>query len=90
MTAYRLHILGREKINNELKNIFLHDKSNNLRNLTSNTSENQTTSILAKNGVVEKKNYFSLKVKLFFKKDKSKNEIIKFDQLIIDLSNLST
>lgn len=83
--------LVEKKINNELKNIFLHDKSNNLRNLTSNTSENQTTSILAKNGVVEKKKLFLFKGQIISsKKDKSKNEIIKFDQLIIDLSNLST
>ena len=28
-----------KKINNEFKNIFLHDKGNNLKNLSSNTSK---------------------------------------------------
>ena len=39
-----------KKINNELKNIFLNDKGNNLRNLSSNSSDTHETTIIAENG----------------------------------------
>ena len=42
-------------MNNEIKNIFLHDKGNNLKNFSSNISETDSTTILAKNGIVEGK-----------------------------------
>ena len=48
-----------KKIDNELKNIFLHDKGNNLKNLSSNYSNTKDTTIVAENGLVnEKKNDF--------------------------------
>ena len=47
-----------DKSNNELKNIFLHDKGDNIKNLSSNISKTQTTTIIAKNGMVEKKDVF--------------------------------
>ena len=37
-----------EKNNNELKNIFLHDNGNNLKNLSSNSSKIKSTTIIAK------------------------------------------
>ena len=52
-----------DKSNNELKNIFLHDKGDNIKNLSSNISKTQTTTIIAKNGMVEKKRCFYLMVK---------------------------
>ncbi len=80
-----------EKNNNELKNIFLHDKGNNLKNLSSDITKTQNTTILAKSGIVEKKKMFLFKGQIITsKKDNTKNEIIKFDQLNIDLSDLST
>ena len=54
-----------KKVGNEIKNIFLHDKSRNLKNLSTNISNNVDTTIIAQNGVVDKKNYFYLMVKLF-------------------------
>ena len=80
-----------DKSNNELKNIFLHDKGDNIKNLSSNISKTQTTTIIAKNGMVEKKKMFLFNGQIITSsKDNSKNEIIKFEQLIIDLGDLST
>jgi len=67
-----------DKNNNELKNIFLHDKGDNIKNLSSNISKTQTTTIIAKNGMVEKKKMFLFNGQIITSsKDNSKNEIIK-------------
>tara|TARA_B100000963_G_scaffold295620_1_gene266622 strand:+ start:247 stop:1359 length:1113 start_codon:yes stop_codon:yes gene_type:complete len=80
-----------KKIGNEVQNIFLHDKSRNLKNLSTNISNDVDTTIIAKNGIVEKKKLFLFNGQIISsKKDKNKNEVIKFDQINIDLSNLST
>ena len=44
-----------KKINNELQNIFLHDKGNNLRNLSSNASDTFETTIISENGIIDEK-----------------------------------
>ena len=44
-----------KKVDNELKNIFLHDKGNNLKNLSSNYSNTKDTTIVAENGLVNEK-----------------------------------
>ena len=83
--------LVEKKFNNELKNIFLHDKSNNLKNLSSNIADNLSTTIIANNGIIDKKKLILFKGQIITsKKDKLKNEIIKFDQLNINLSKLNT
>ena len=80
-----------KKIGNEIQNIFLHDKSRNLKNLSSNISSNVDTTIIAQNGVVDKKKLILFNGQIISsKKDQSKSEIIKFDQINIDLSKLST
>jgi len=80
-----------KKFNNEVQNIFLHDKGNNIRNLSSNIANLSSTTIVARNGVVDKKKLFLFNGQIISsKKDKSENEIIKFEQLNIDLSNLTT
>tara|TARA_B100000575_G_C23142030_1_gene664884 strand:+ start:926 stop:2080 length:1155 start_codon:yes stop_codon:yes gene_type:complete len=80
-----------DKSNNELKNIFLHDKGDNIKNFSSNISKTQNTTIIAKNGMVEKKKMFLFNGQIITSsKDNSKNEIIKFEQLIIDLGDLTT
>ena len=80
-----------KKINNEVENVFLHDKSNNLKNLSSNISEISSTTIVAKNGLIDKKKFYLFKGQIISsKKDNEENEIIKFEQLNIDLSDLST
>ena len=79
-----------KKINNELKNIFLNDKGNNLRNLSSNSSETNETTIVAENGIIEEKKLYLFNGQIISSKKNSENEIIKFEQLNIDLSNLTT
>ena len=53
-----------KKIDNELENIFLNDKGKNLRNLSSNFQETSETTIVAENGIIEKK------IKCFYLMDK--------------------
>ena len=78
-------------MNNELKNIFLHDDKNNLKNLSSNISKTKSTTIISENGIVEKNKLFLFNGQIISsKKDKSKNEVIKFEQLTINLGDLTT
>tara|TARA_B100000963_G_C22618531_1_gene668645 strand:- start:271 stop:1395 length:1125 start_codon:yes stop_codon:yes gene_type:complete len=79
-----------KKVNNELKNIFLHDKGNNLKNLSSNTSKTKSTTIIAKNGIADTKMMLMFNGQIITTKKNLENEIIKFDQLNIDLSSLNT
>ena len=78
-----------KKINNELKNIFLHDKGNNLKNLSSNTSKITSTTIIAKSGIANDKMLVMLNGQIISTKENFENEIIRFEQLNIDLSSLS-
>ena len=80
-----------KKINNEIKNIFLHDKGNNLKNLSSNISKTSDTTILARNGLIDNRKLYLFNGQILTSKnDKSENEIIKFEQLNIDLGDLTT
>ena len=79
-----------KKINNEVKNIFLYDKGNNLKNLSSNIKDIKSTTIIAKNGIVDKKIFLFSGQIISSKRNSNENEIIKFEQLNIDLSDLST
>ena len=78
------------KVDNEIENVFLYDKGNNIKNLSSNSSEINTTSIIAKNGIIYEKKLLLFNGQVITSKKDSANEIIKFEQLNIDLSNLST
>tara|TARA_X000001036_G_scaffold438051_1_gene484887 strand:- start:1028 stop:2161 length:1134 start_codon:yes stop_codon:yes gene_type:complete len=81
-----------KKINNEIYNVFIHDKTNILKNLTSDQSEKSSTTIVAKDGIIQDRK----KLILFngqiisTQKENLKNSIIKFEQLNINLKNLST
>ena len=77
-----------KKINNELKNIFLHDKGNNLKNLSSNTSKISSTTILAESGIANDKLLVMFNGQIISTKENFENEIIKFEQLNIDLRSL--
>ena len=70
--------------------IFLNDKGNNLRNLSSNATETNETTIIAENGIIEEKKLYLFNGQIISSRKESENEIIKFEQLNIDLSNLST
>ncbi len=79
-----------KKFNNEIQDIFLHDKGNNLKNLSSNISETTETTILAKSGIIEEKKMFLFNGQIISSRKNSENEIITFEQLNISLDNLST
>ena len=79
-----------EKIGNQVKNIFLQDDSNILKNLSANKTSANTNTIIAKSGVVDDKSMLLFKGKIISSDNiEFKNEIIKFDQLKIDLSEIS-
>ena len=83
-------IVERKK-NNEVQNIFLFDKGRNLKNLSSNITDITSTTIIARDGLVDKKKFYLFNGQIIStKKDNSENEIIKFEQLNINLSDLST
>ena len=79
-----------KKIDNQLQNIFLHDKGNNFTSLSSNIESGNETVILAENGVVNNKKMFLFNGQIISSKKNLDSEIIKFKQLNIDLSDLST
>ncbi len=80
-----------KKVGNEIQNIFLYDDGNNLKNFSSNISKASSTTIIAENGVIEKRNMFLFNGQIISsKKENKKNEVIKFEQLNINLGDLTT
>ena len=79
-----------KKQNNSMQNIFLHDKGNNLKNLSSNIADTNETTVTAENGILEENSMFLFNGQIISGKKNSESEIIKFEQLTIDLSNLTT
>ena len=72
----------------KLKNIFLNDNGNNLNNLLLMSSKIDDTTIIAEKGlIVNKRNLFLINGQIISVK-KNKIEIIKFEQLSINLNNL--
>ena len=83
-------LIVEKKINNELKNIFLHDKGNSLKSLSSNTAETNSTTIISESGISKNKVMILFNGQIISTKKNSDTEIIKFEQINIDLSNLSS
>ena len=80
-----------KKIGNEIKNIFMYDKNNNLKSLSSNSQNTSSTTVIAREGLIDKKRMFLFNGQIISsKRDNKKNEIIKFEQLSIDLSELNS
>ena len=79
-----------KKSDNEIKNIFLHDEGSNFINLSSNIAEISTTTIFAENGFIENRRIFLFNGQILTSKKNSDNEIVKFQQLSIDLTGLKT
>ena len=81
-----------KKFNNEVENIFLHDTGNNLKNLSSNVSNTTSTTVIAERGIIDKRKMtlFNGQIISSKKNNIDENEIIKFQQLNIDLKNLAT
>lgn len=79
-----------KKINNEIQNIFLHDTGQNLKNFSSNISNSSSTTIVAEKGIVENKGLFLINGEIISNKKLSQeSDIIKFEQLNIDLKELN-
>jgi len=80
-----------DRFKNNIKNVFIHDNSNTLKNLTSNQNKNSSTTVLAQDGLVEEKKMVLFNGQIISSnKNNTKSEIIKFEQLNIDLKNLQT
>ena len=79
-----------EKKSNEIKNIFLQDNANILKNLSSNNIRNKSNTIIAGSGLVEDKKLVLFNGQIISSnKTNTENDIIKFQQLNIDLNNFS-
>ena len=80
-----------KKINNEIQNIFLHDTGKNLKNLSPNISSETNTTVVAEKGIVKERKMFLFNGQIISSKSSNEEtEIIKFEQLNIDLSDLVT
>ncbi len=80
-----------KKINNEIKNIFLHDTGKNLKNLSPNISNELNTTVVAETGIVKERKMFLFNGQIISSKSSNEEtEILKFEQLNIDLSELVT
>ena len=80
-----------KKLKNKIDNVFIHDNSNTLKNLTSNNEGNISTTIAARSGIVEEKEMVLFNGQIISSKNNnSENEIVKFKQLNINLENLKT
>ena len=80
-----------KKNKNNVENVFIYDDSNTLNNLTTNQEGSISTTISAKSGLVEEKKMVLFNGQIISsRKENKKNEIIKFEQLNINLENLQT
>ena len=78
-----------DKFENQLKNIFLHDKSNILKNISSDQKTETSSTIIAKTGIVEEKKLILFNGLIISEsKGNIQNDIIKFEQIDIELRNL--
>jgi lipopolysaccharide export system permease protein len=79
-----------KKFKNEIKNVFLQDKQNILKNISSEKFSKGTNAIIAAQGIVEKNNLILLNGSIISSdKQNLKNNIIKFEQLNLSLNNLT-
>ena len=80
-----------KKFKNEIQNVFIHDKSNTLKNLTAEKSSRSTTTILSEKGIVGEKKMVLFNGQIISTdRNNLKNNVVKFEQLNIDLKNLKT
>ena len=80
-----------DKSGNQIKNIFLQDSSNVLKNITTTANKNSLTTIIASTGLVEEEKMILFNGQIITSnEDNEENDFIKFEQLIIDLQNLQT
>tara|TARA_Y100001958_G_C21243157_1_gene571807 strand:- start:3300 stop:4424 length:1125 start_codon:yes stop_codon:yes gene_type:complete len=80
-----------DKFENQIKNIFLQDSADVLKNISTANEKKPSTTIIASKGLVEQKKMVLFNGQIISSnKDNKENEIIKFEQLNIDLKNLTS
>ena len=80
-----------KKFDNRLENVFIHDKSNILKTLTDVSEDASTTTIVSREGLVEKTKMLLFDGQIISTgKNNTKNNMVKFKQLNINLNNLQT
>ena len=79
-----------KKINNEVDKLFIHDTGNNLKNFSSNIDDVSSTTIIAEKGIINERNMFLINGQIISAKKKDTVEVINFEQLDINLTNLTT
>ncbi len=79
-----------KKNGDNVKNIFLHDKGSILKNLSPNVSNTQNISIIASEGIVENNRLILFEGQIISeKKENLKGDVIKFEQLNVNLNDLN-
>ena len=82
--------LVENKVKNKIKNVFIHDNSNTLKNLTSADINTSSTTIIAESGIVEEKKMILFNGQIISNtKNNLKDNVVIFEQLNIDLNNLT-
>jgi len=90
-TFVGLTIIVDKKKDMVIENVFLHDTANNLKNLSSDSENTSSTTVIAKKGLVDKNKLSLIEGQIISsKKDSQENELIIFDQLNIDFTNYNT
>jgi len=80
-----------KKVENKIENIFVQDSGNYLRKFTPDVSHDKITNIIAKSGIVNNKELFLVDGQIIsFNKTNNKNNIVKFDQISINLTDINT
>ena len=85
-----LTFLVEKKMGNEIENIFLNDKGNNLNSLSPNITEPVNTTIISKNGIVKDQRMFLFNGQIISTNKNYDTKVIKFEQLNVDLSKFNT
>ena len=86
-----LHLLLKKKLIMKFKIYFLHDTGKNLKNLSPNISNELNTTVVAEKGIVKERKMFLFNGQIISSKSSNEEtEILKFEQLNIDLSDLVT
>ena len=77
-----------KKINNQIENVFIHDQSDILKNLTTKNQSTNSTTIISSKGIVEEKRMILFDGYILTEKNNLENNLIKFEQLNVSLKNL--
>mgnify|MGYP001170537912 FL=1 len=79
-----------KRMENKIEKVFIHDKANVLKNLAANESDTDSTTIVAESGLIKEKQLFLFNGQIISNKKESKTNIVKFEQLNLELDNLKT